>query len=256
MIGAGLSSTSSTPIAGTEHADYWNALYAEIENGGAEAMFHDLLQMDLSGFNVRAVPHTAAKAQQQAHSLRGVEAWVHHILQEAAIGSNTWKNDGLAVEKDYAYQCYVDFTKQQRDWRPDVKSVWSKKMRELLGGCVQETKQKHPWQNIRVRAFMFAPLDDCRRQFALRAGAPNMEWEPTNEEDERADAAGPINHDTDGPAKLQTPINSPKLAPETDTDLDFAPNGAAGHDTGGEGEPSVSPASQHKPAEDEPEDVE
>ena len=75
-------------FAGTEHADYWNALYAEIENGGAEAMFHDLLNMDLSRFNVRAVPHTAAKAQQQAHSFRGMEAWVHHILQEGAIGSS------------------------------------------------------------------------------------------------------------------------------------------------------------------------
>jgi hypothetical protein len=57
--------------AGTGHREYWEALYAEIDNGGAEAMFYDLLNMDLSTFNVRAVPHTAAKAQQQAHSLRG-----------------------------------------------------------------------------------------------------------------------------------------------------------------------------------------
>ena len=30
--------------AGTDTRDYWNALYAEIENGGAEAMFYDLLR--------------------------------------------------------------------------------------------------------------------------------------------------------------------------------------------------------------------
>ena len=62
-------------------------------------MFHDLLNMDLSTFNVRAVPHTAAKAHQQAHSLRGIEAWVYHILQEGAIGNNSWRNDGLTVGK-------------------------------------------------------------------------------------------------------------------------------------------------------------
>ena len=111
-------------FAGTDHREYWEALYGKIENGGAEAMFYDLLQMDLSTFNVRAVPHTAAKAHQQAHSLRGVEAWVHHFLQEGAIGSSVWQNDGLAVGKGDAYKEYLDFSKEQRDWRPDVKSMW------------------------------------------------------------------------------------------------------------------------------------
>ena len=74
-------------FAGTGHREYWDALYAEIENGGAAAMFYDLLTMDLSGFDVRAVPHTAAKAQQQAHSLIGTEAWLYHVLQEGGIGA-------------------------------------------------------------------------------------------------------------------------------------------------------------------------
>ena len=73
-------------FAGTGHKDYWDPLYAEVENGGAAAMFYDLLAMDLSGFDVRAVPHTAAKAQQQAHSLRGTDAWLYHVLNEGAIG--------------------------------------------------------------------------------------------------------------------------------------------------------------------------
>ena len=222
-------------------------------------MFHDLLEMDLSTFNVRAVPHTAAKAHQQAHSLRGIEAWVHHILQEGAIGNNAWKNDGLTVGKGDAYGQYLDFSKEQRDWKPDVKPVWSKKVRELLGPCVQKTRQKHPWenmQNLRVRAFMFAPLGDCRRQFALRAGAPHMEWELTNEDDERADAARQIEPDADGPAKLQTPVDAPKLAPELDTELDFAPNGAAGQGGENMGGPPGTPAPEKEPVEDEPDDVE
>jgi hypothetical protein len=247
-------------FAGTDHSEYWEALYGQIKNGGAEAMFYDLREMDLSTFNVRAVPHTAAKAHQQAHSLRGVEAWVYHILQEGAIGTNVWRNDGLAVSKEDAYKQYLDFSKEQRDWRPDVKSVWSKKMRELLGRCVQETRQKHHWQNIRVRALRFTPLGECRRQFELRAGAPTMEWEPTNEEDERVDAAGQINRDADRPAKIQTPPDAPKLAPEADAALGLAANGAAG-------QPAASPVpekdpakderdGQWEPAEEEPEDVE
>jgi hypothetical protein len=252
-------------FAGTDHPEYWKPLYREIDNGGAEAMFFDLLNIDLSTFDVRAVPHTAAKAHQQAHSLRGIEAWVHHVLQEGAIGSDVWQNDGLAVTKDHAYQCYEYFTKQQRDWRPDVKSVWSRKLRDLLGECVDDARQKIGFQE-RVRAFKFAPLDDCRRQFALRAGAPTMEWEPTNEENGRGDAAGQIGQDADRPVELETPPDASKLAPESDTELGLASNGAAGQGSES-GKPAASPVPEKDPAKDdldgqweaveeEPEDVE
>ena len=76
-------------------------------------MFYDLLAMDLSGFDVRAVPHTAAKAQQQALSLAGTDAWLYHVLQEGAIGYMNWEGAGLTVSKDDAYGCYEDFSKQQ-----------------------------------------------------------------------------------------------------------------------------------------------
>jgi hypothetical protein len=49
-------------FAGFAHEAYWHALYAEIDNGGSEAMFYDLLALDLTAFNVRAISHTAAKA--------------------------------------------------------------------------------------------------------------------------------------------------------------------------------------------------
>src|SRR5262249_32798551 len=147
-----------------------------------------------------------------------------------------------------------DFSKEQRDWKPDIKSVWSKKVRELLGPCLEDTRQKIGFQE-RVRALKFAPLGDCRRQFALRAGAPTMEWEVTNEEDGRADAAGQINHDADRPAKLQTTPDAPTLAPEADAALGLATDGAASP------APDQEPAQdeldgQLEPVEEEPEDIE
>jgi hypothetical protein len=165
--------------AGTEHRKYWDALYAEIENGGAAAMFHDLLAMDLRGFNVRAVPPTAAKAQQQAHSLTGTEAWLLHILHEGKIGYENWQSFGLTISKDTAYNDYEDFSKRQHAWRPDIKAVWSKKMRTALRGCMAD--MKHKTGNDRIRSFRLKPLADCRRQFAIHIGAPNIEWEPENE---------------------------------------------------------------------------
>jgi len=104
-------------VAGTYagNREYWNALYAELGNGGEAAMLHELLAMDLSEFDVRVIPHTAAKAQQQERSLRGTMAWLCHVLQDGAIGYERWDETGLTISKDCAYECYGEFSKQQHD---------------------------------------------------------------------------------------------------------------------------------------------
>ena len=81
-------------------------------------MLFDLLATDLKGFDVRAIPNTAAKAQQQVHSLQGSMAWLHDVLQDGSISGERWQDSGLSIEKDRAYMCYVEFSKLQRDWRP------------------------------------------------------------------------------------------------------------------------------------------
>jgi hypothetical protein len=153
------------------YQEYWDALYAEVENGGAAAMLNDLLAIDLSGFNVRAAPHTVARGQQQMLSLHGTEAWLCHVLQEGAIGCYRWQNGSLVVTTDHAYMCYEDFSKRQHAWRPEIKAEWSKKVRRVLRARVKDIRPKEG------RSFEFAPLSDCRCQFATYVGT-QIEWEP------------------------------------------------------------------------------
>jgi hypothetical protein len=209
--------------AGTEHRKYWVALYAEIENGGAAAMFDDLLTMDLRGFDVRAVPHTAAKAQQQAHSLTGTEAWLYDVLQEGAIGCDNWQSVGLTLRMDDAYMDYEDFSKRQHAWRPEIKSVWSKKMRTALGRCVTDTKQKTG--SDRVRSFRLAPLADCRQQFEIHVGAPNIEWEPENEpnSDPAVAIVPQTAEDLGEPTVALQDAPSIEWEPELEPDPDYCP---------------------------------
>jgi hypothetical protein len=165
--------------SGTAHQNYWDAVYDQIDCGGAAAMLHDLLSMDVSAFNVRAVPHTAAKALQQVHSLQGSMAWLHDVLEEGAIAGERWQDAGLTIETDRTYTSYEEFSKRQRAWKPEIKSVWSKKIRTALGPHIDATRPTKG--NARVRSFQFAPLDDCRRQFASHLCAPDLEWEAENE---------------------------------------------------------------------------
>jgi len=174
----------ASTYAGTGNPGYWKALYAELENGGDAAMLHDLLATDLTGFDPRAIPHTAAKAQQQILSLNGSMSWLYDILQEGEVAGKNgkmghWDKGGLVVDKDGAYQCYKEFSGQQRDWKPEIKDLWSKNIRTALGPQVSQTRPTVAGN--RVRSFAFGPLADCRRQFELHVGAPNIEWGPENE---------------------------------------------------------------------------
>jgi uncharacterized protein DUF5906 len=171
--------------AGTNHAVYFDALVAEIENGGTAAMLHDLLAMDLSGFNVRMVPRTTAKANQQALSLPSVEAWLYQVLQDGAIEQRTqngllgvkqeWRANGLIVDKDSAYAAYDGFSSRNRDYRPSGRSQWSKKLQAILAPHLTSTRITG--DAGRARAFHFGPLGDCRERFASHIGA-DFEWEP------------------------------------------------------------------------------
>jgi hypothetical protein len=171
--------------AGTNHAAYFDALGIEIENGGAGAMLHDLLAMDLSGFNVRQVPRTAAKAQQQALSLPSIEAWLYQVLQDGAIeqrvqngllgAKQEWQQNGLIVSKDLAYAAYEGFSSKNRDYRPAGKSQWSKRLQAILAPYL--ATPRIAGDTGRTRAFHFGPLGNCRERFAAHIDA-DFEWEP------------------------------------------------------------------------------
>jgi hypothetical protein len=161
------------------HKAHWGPLQAQFGDDapdvGRSAMLYDLLHMDLTGFNVRAVPNSAAKTEQKMLSLKGAKAWLCHVLQEGAIGHEKWTENGLGIGKDQAYNHYEMFSKQRREYQPEIKDLWSKSLREALGS---ELKNTRPTQNgSRVHSFEFGPLAGCRKQFASHLGDPNLKWE-------------------------------------------------------------------------------
>ena len=206
--------------AGLGHQNYFAPVYAEIENGGAAAMLHDLLVMDLKGFNVRAIPHTAAKAKQQALSLHGPMAWLYDVLQEGSISGEQWQDTGLAIDTDRAYACYAEFSKRQHDWKPSIKAVWAKNIRAALGPHISSTRPTKG--DTRVRSFDFAPLADCRQQFASHLCAPYLEWDGESQPDNQSEEMPEGLWDYDD-HRLDLPEDEwePEWEPETDPEPDY-----------------------------------
>jgi hypothetical protein len=213
--------------AGTKNAAYFSALKHEIDNGAAAAMLHDLLRMDLSGFNVRDVPRTAAKAEQQALSLPSVEAWVYQMLQEGVIEErlyqgicirHEWQANGLDVKKDIAYAAYEDFSHRRKDYRPATKSIWARRLMALLGPHLRPVR--HAAERGRVRSFLFGDLSACRDQFAAKIGA-DFEWEPY----QVTEAANDVPSGTPAVAEPKTqPSNVVAIAKDIDAAERFIAN--------------------------------
>ena len=72
-----------------DHA-YFEALQAELDNGGYEALLYHLLhEVDLAGFNVRKVPQTTALRQQRDRSLPPLKLGGPSCWRAARFGGRT-----------------------------------------------------------------------------------------------------------------------------------------------------------------------
>ena len=78
---------------------YFKALRDEMNNGGLAAMLYDLLRMDLSGFDVTAIPKTEALTQQKIQSLSPFDQWWVGLLEEGRL-------PGPGI-KDYPNRAYT-----------------------------------------------------------------------------------------------------------------------------------------------------
>jgi hypothetical protein len=72
-----------------QDTDYFGAIRHEMDNGGLEALLHDLQTRDLSTFNVRTIPHTDALREQQVLSLNPAETWWYDKLHRGEITEDT-----------------------------------------------------------------------------------------------------------------------------------------------------------------------
>jgi hypothetical protein len=66
---------------------YFADIAAQMENGGLAAMIWDMLHRDISGFEVRDAPNTAALTDQKLHSLDTLHKWWLAVLERGFL----WK---------------------------------------------------------------------------------------------------------------------------------------------------------------------
>ena len=146
---------------------YWQKLYYAIENGAVEAMMHDLLEMDLSGFNVREKPATPELLVQKLSSLDPIPRWWFNYLQTYESDAAKWL-DFIATED--AIEVVVN--SGARIYQKPSPIEFNAAMREL---CPSAKKVQRKGQYSRQRGLALPPLDQCREEFEAYLGS-KIDW--------------------------------------------------------------------------------
>ena len=161
-----------------QNAAYFGPLHEELENGGREAMLFDLLGRDISAFNIRVVPRTAALIDQKLLSLEPHEQWYFEKLQSGSLTG--FKDAWELVPKSLVHDNYVESLKKTGASRRSTETALGMHLRGLLPeGYPRRVKAECDIQSIPVKRlhYRFPPLDVCRQHFETLVGLQGYDWE-------------------------------------------------------------------------------
>jgi len=160
-----------------QESAYFAKVQADMDEGGRESLLYYLLNYDLTGFDVRKVPVTAALLEQKKYSLSPMhDWWLWRLEQGTLLDTHDYWEGKVPVNDlidDYVASLR-DFHVNQRGSRIKVgmflKNVcpdgWPKKTRESSGA-------NRPYY------YEFPPLRHCREKWdKLFGGGEHMEWQP------------------------------------------------------------------------------
>lgn len=169
--------------------DYFRKINQQLEDGGYEGLFYDLLQHDISAFDVYEVPKTEALLEQKIRSMSAEQAWWYDILQQGKlpgdvdgtgecpsqllldslveqVGRSSYSSRGLAVRLKFELNKWLDGT--QWAGAPKRRKFFRKVGYDQYG----KPKLTEEWGKV----YMFPTLKACREAFERILRQP-LQWE-------------------------------------------------------------------------------
>ncbi len=125
---------------------YFSAIERQMQNGGAAAMLHDLLNRDLSGFEVRNVPQTDALKTQKMLSLdtpRPLVAFgigARLCLAQPARNRRVQPMDGVLLDRAFEPLLFAVVRRQPRAAPDDAGAAWRADDRDLSAQPPRQTR--------------------------------------------------------------------------------------------------------------------
>ena len=126
---------------------YFRAIRDQMENGGYEALLHLLMRRDLSNFEVRAFPRTAALSEQKLLSLSPEEDWWHEKLSTGnllnAVRGGGWPREVL---KEALHEDYLEYAQKMRLYKPLSRVALGKFLARMMPAPYPKSVQR--WTSV------------------------------------------------------------------------------------------------------------
>jgi hypothetical protein len=126
-----------TTAAKAGNHPYFAAIHQELADGGYEAMLHDLLNRDLSGFDVRDVPHSEGLQEQKKLSLGTSELWWLDVLHRGYVYRSKLGMEAYfggwheVMTTEVLFASYTDFAKAKNERHPMAREAFGVFIRRM-----------------------------------------------------------------------------------------------------------------------------
>lgn len=157
-----------------DHA-YFSALHGWLDAGGTGIFLQHLLDRDLSSFNVRSAPRTAALDAQKIEALSVLDRFLLNALDTAAgLSGGTWPDLPAQVSCSGVAHAYAEYAHRfgAKAGRVDARSI-GRRLHEVLGvGPAAMSGDR----NDRSRAWTVPGLAVARTKAAQAFGLSHYQW--------------------------------------------------------------------------------
>ncbi|MCP4075908.1 MAG: hypothetical protein GY744_06975 [Gammaproteobacteria bacterium] len=144
---------------------WFGPIYEEMRNGGVAAMLHDLLDMDISEFNLRKIPRTDALLEQIMENAHAVHKWWFDKLKDGE-DSDIW---GSWVDTDTLYNEFILFADVgKHKLHGFTKTALIKQLRQVCPD-IERTRSNGKY------GYKFNSLENCRIFFSNRVEI-DIDW--------------------------------------------------------------------------------
>ena len=164
---------------------FFHALQSQMDNGGREAMLHDLLQRDLAGVDLRVFERTDALQDQFEQTIQlTIEGFWKEILYRGYIINegdqwDRYNDTGPEVSVTDLYDLYIEWCKTMGVRNPRNTVHFGRKMKHLANPIKNRGTQLN---GKRYWSYIFPPLQDCRERFDKVEGCRSC-WDDFGDDD-------------------------------------------------------------------------
>ncbi len=158
-----------------QDSEYFRLMKQDLREGGQSHLLRHLLDMDLSSFNVRAVPVTEALVDQRIRTMPKIGQWWMSRLERGYVVNS---EDGWAreIEVEHIWKSYVSDMQEQsehyRSTRVELGHFLHKVVPTIVKKRIQRGNSKRPYYHLPT-------LEECREMFDETMGGP-FKWGETS----------------------------------------------------------------------------